>query len=478
MQRGAEADLPRTRKPTLVQARVGMTCLPFGLLSPKQRDARRKLRNPLVCSPHHYAALSLAAILREHTASRAGRRNADADTDMPGSSTGNNGVVATRARARTTRRRTRLLDLPDDVLRHVLRCLTRPVVGRCRAIPEGDVTGVQIPTLRAALPAAFTCKRMYRLLFGALDNLCLWRPSLEDAQLAALSRNAGLALRRLVLRGCALLTDDGVAALANSAPHLRAVDLSFCSLITDKGVEAVGRAASTALQKLLVRKCDQLGDPACAAIARCTALEVLDVSYCGLMTDDGVGKMVRGCGRTLKMLSLSHCTALTDSTLASIGEHCTSLTQLCARSLPRVTDVGFAALCAGIGHSAEGVDVLDCLSLTRDAVVRALRAHCTHIADTLERDTEWKTLEQVLVTTLRANIFIVHGCDPKNSRPTIHMVLVDNGDIVSANILSASTTDLSLLGVVLCKSYGNAFDESTKRRLTRRYGILPSMLAE
>jgi len=72
----------------------------------------------------------------------------------------------------------------------------------------------------------------------------------------------------------------------------------------------------------------------------------------------------------------------------------------------------------------------------------------------------------------------VHGWDPKSGRDTIHMVLVDNGDIVSANILSAGTTDLSLLGVVLCKSFGKSLDAHTKRSLTRNYGILPSMLAD
>lgn len=70
----------------------------------------------------------------------------------------------------------------------------------------------------------------------------------------------------------------------------------------------------------------------------------------------------------------------------------------------------------------------------------------------------------------------------KRTLPTLTrtraQVLLDNGDIHSANILSAGTTDLSLLGVVLCKSYGSSLDDATKQMLTRSYGILPSMLAE
>ncbi|CDF40930.1 unnamed protein product [Chondrus crispus] len=82
-----------------------------------------------------------------------------------------------------------------------------------------------------------------------------------------------------------------------------------------------------------------------------------------------------------------------------------------------------------------------------------------------------KTLEQVLVSTLRHNIFIVHGSDPMTSRSTVHTVLIDNGDIVSASLLNSGTTDLSLLGIVLCKSYGSSLDEDAKEMLEEDYGI-------
>lgn len=447
-----------------------MTCLPFSLLRtlyPKtKRITKRKNQPcPLVFWPRHYAAMSLAASLQN-----------------PRSSTSRNHLHLDEQQNNSTGRRDanikpdlKLLDLPDDVLQLILRCLTRPP----RApVVEGDVSGVQLATLRQALPVALTCKRLYALLYSTLDNVCLWSPNLVDDELEQLAVNAGEYLRRLVVRGCVKLTDKSVYALIRNAPRLRAIDLSFVREISDSSIEALCSSTCATLEKLLLRKCAKLTDRSLIAAANCTSLEIVDFSYCPLVTDLGVEALVAGCGNNVRLLSMSFCVLLTDSSLRSIGRHCFALQQLCARGLPRISDHGFERMCRGIGTCVEGIDVLDCTSLTRDPVVLALRAHCPKIAASVEKDTEGKTLRQILVTTLRANIFIVHGCDPKSGRDTIHMVLVDNGDIVSANILSASTTDLSLLGVVLCKSYGSSLDEETKNELTQKYGILPSMLAE
>ncbi len=446
-----------------------MTCLPFSLLRtlyPKtKRITKRKNQPcPLVFWPRHYAAMSLAASL-QNPRSSTGRNQFHHDEQVN---------IASKL-GTNVRPNLKLLDLPDDVLQLILRCLTRPPR---TPIVEGDVSGVQLATLRQALPVAQTCKRLHSLLYSTLDNVCLWSPNLEDAELKQLAKNAGPHLRRLVVRGCVKLTNDSVYSLTLYARRLRAIDLSFVCEVSDSAIETFCSSTSGTLEKLLLRKCNKLTDLSLIAAGKCTSLEIVDFSYCSLITDTGVDALVAGCGNNLRLLSMSFCGLLSDATLRSIGQHCSALQQLCARGLPKITDLGFATLCAGVGATVEGIDVLDCTSLTRDPVVEALRKHCPKIAGGAENDTEGKTLRQILVTTLRANIFIVHGCDPKSGRDTIHMVLVDNGDIVSANILSASTTDLSLLGVVLCKSYGSSLDEETKHELTQKYGILPSMLAE
>lgn len=312
-----------------------------------------------------------------------------------------------------------LLDLPDDVLQHVMCCLLQPASS---PLPEGDAAGVQMATLRDALPVSYTCKRLHRLLHASMENVCLWSQTLTDSALESFAGNAGSSLRRFVVRACTSLTDQGILSLVQRAPHLRSLDLSFVSAVTDASVVAVCASLSTSLRKLLLRKCVQLTDVSIKAISACSQLEVVDISYCTEVTDVGVGELVRGCGSSLLLLSMSNCKLLTDATLVAIGQHCRRLEQLCARGLPRITDDGFALLCRGIGWKVDGIDVLDCVSLTRDPVLSALREYCPRIAASIERETEAKSLRQILVTTLRANIFIVHGCDPKSGRDTIHMV--------------------------------------------------------
>jgi hypothetical protein len=83
----------------------------------------------------------------------------------------------------------------------------------------------------------------------------------------------------------------------------------------------------------------------------------------------------------------------------------------------------------------------------------------------------------IVISTLRHNIFIIKGADPGNGRQTVHTCVVDNGDIVSACILMAGTTDLSLVSLVLAKSYGSSLDEETVGMLSSSYGLPAELLA-
>lgn len=372
----------------------------------------------------------------------------------------------------------KLLHLPNDVLRYIMSMITHVRHDELREAGDAYASGVEVGSFRNALPLAYTCTKMLTIFYSSLDNLCLWSTSLSDNTLRSLCINASFDVKRLVLRGCEQLNDDGIHAVTAHLTQIRSVDLSFLPNITDSSVAALCTRRRKQLRKVLLRKCVQLTDVSVAALAHCRNLQVVDISYVPKVTDAGISLLAAGCGSNLRLLSISHNYRLTDISFRAIGLYCHNLTQLCARGLPLVSDRGFEALCENIGEQIEGIDVLDCVSLTRDPVLSCIRAYCPRVYANVYEDSDAKSLRQILVTTLRSNIFIVHGCDPVTGRDTIHMVLVDNGDILSANILSAGTTDLSLLGVVLCKSYGSALDDDTKAMLTRNYGILPSMLAE
>lgn len=365
-----------------------------------------------------------------------------------------------------------LLDLPPETLEHVM----RHVLGRAGAYAS---PAIGADALRAALPAGESCRAMGDAMSRAMDAVCMPPPATDDTHVGSLARRTGTALRDLVLRSCARVSDIGVLAVAAHATRLRAVDLSFVPGVTDRAVQSLCLSAAGTLTKVLLRKCERLTDLSADAIAGLAEPTVVDLSYVPHLTDAGVSSLAAGAGSTLRMLSIAHCPLLTDASLSSLGKSCSSLDQLCARALPKVTNAGFETLCAGVGLDIAGIDVLDCPGLTREGVLRSLREHCPRVCGQMpESGIETRSLRHIIVTTLRSNIYIVQGCDPASGRDTIHMLLVDNGDIVSANILSAGTTDLSLLGTVLCKGYGTSLDQETKEMLASDYGILPSMLSD
>lgn len=293
-----------------------------------------------------------------------------------------------RSSERTVKRNTSLLDLPDDVLDLIVRKVSRVV----SSPTDGTATGsdidrcfescVDVRGYARGVRLAKTCRSFSHQFFSSLDSLTL--PSVsrfDDAALKFIGKNVGRSMKRLVLRNCSLLSDQAVHTIASEMTELQALDLSFIPSITDDAIARLCRSLYKTLEKLLLRKCELLTEGSMTEIARCSKLRTLDLSYIGpAMSDSGMDAICHGCGPSLEYLAISHNSQLSDKSFASIGEHCTRLLQLCARCLPLVTDSGFAALCRGVGETARGLDVIDCRSLTKDAVVRAYRDYCRHIS--------------------------------------------------------------------------------------------------
>eukprot|EP00177_Eucheuma_denticulatum_P001608 GFKZ01002881.1.p1 GENE.GFKZ01002881.1~~GFKZ01002881.1.p1 ORF type:complete len:434 (-),score=30.92 GFKZ01002881.1:437-1738(-) len=368
-----------------------------------------------------------------------------------------------------------LLALPDDILHEIVTYVTHSFHD---SPAQGSLLVVEERSYIDAIALTETCTTLRRHFNAALDNVCFSSARVSDAVITSLAMRSAPVLKGLVLRGCEQLTDVSLASLAQHAHSLRALDLSFVNGVTDCGVAILCKATAQRLRKLLLRKCTGVGDVAMTGVAHCENLETLDISYCVNITDAGVTAVAKGCGQSLRLLAMSYNVRVGDVGLIALGEWCKGLIQLCARGLPKVSDLGFRKLCQGLGDSVEGIDVTDCTSLTRDSTLCALRSYCGKIYAHVMPGFSGKSLRQILVSTLRQNIFIVHGSDPNTGRDTVHTVLIDNGDIVSASLLSSGTTDLSKLGIVLCKSYGTALDDCTKMMLESDYGIPTGSLAD
>lgn len=86
-------------------------------------------------------------------------------------------------------------------------------------------------------------------------------------------------LRYLNTRACAPVTDATLLSLAVSCARLRSLDLGKCD-VTDEGLRQVARALP-GLRKLSVRGCQLVGDPGVLAVARsCRQLVTLNIAEC------------------------------------------------------------------------------------------------------------------------------------------------------------------------------------------------------
>lgn len=368
-----------------------------------------------------------------------------------------------------------LLSLPDDVLLHIVRFATHHHHENPSHPPQNVV---EFRSYAESVMLASVSQKMSELFYASLDNVTLACSNVTDRDIDMLARKAASALKRLVLRGSISITNASLRSLATHASQLRSIDLSFIRSVDASGLQPLCAAAGPRLRHILLRKCVAVDDNALKALTPCVNLHTLDVSYCPRISDDGMRHFVKHAGRSLRFFAIAHVSSLSDPAFSAIGKYCKSLVQLCARSLPFVTDIGFAELCKGIGETVEGIDITSCGSLSRDATLRALSDYCPRVYVHVMRESASRTLRQIIIGTLRQNIFIVHGSDPQSGKDTVHTVLIDNGDIVSASLLSSGTTDLSLLGIVLCKSYGSRLSDETKKMLENDYGIPTSALTD
>ncbi|KAI9812962.1 MAG: hypothetical protein M1832_006441 [Thelocarpon impressellum] len=173
-------------------------------------------------------------------------------------------------------------------------------------------------------------------------------------------------LRKLTLSYCKHVTDRSMAHLAvHAASRLEEVDLTRCTTITDQGFQHWSIYQFSRLQKLCLADCTYLTDNAIVYLTNAAkGLRELDLSFCCALSDTATEVLALGCPH-LSVLRLSFCgSAVSDSSLRSIGLHLLELRELSVRGCVRVTGLGVEAVVEGC-HNLEAFDVSQCKNLAR-----------------------------------------------------------------------------------------------------------------
>lgn len=198
-------------------------------------------------------------------------------------------------------------------------------------------------------------------------------------------------LKRLVLSYCKHVTDRSMAHLAVHAHgRLQSIDLTRCTTITDGGFQHWSIYKFVKLERLILADCTYLTDNAIVYLTNAAkGLRELDLvchtfpahlsleflfefkfanttqqSFCCALSDTATEVLSLGCPR-LSSLKLSFCgSAVSDSSLRSIGLHLLELKELSVRGCVRVTGVGVEAVVEGC-TVLQDFDVSQCKNLSR-----------------------------------------------------------------------------------------------------------------
>lgn len=176
-----------------------------------------------------------------------------------------------------------------------------------------------------------------------LRTLKLRGARITDRSLVLLARLHRL--RVLDLSHCSHFTDDGLRALTALHTTLENLNLKGCSLISDQGVAEL--MTLTVLNRLNVSRC-RITDVGLEHIGQWPSLRSLNVAACKGITDRGF------CAwrAPLKFLNLSGCSELTDAAVRNLARP--SLTNLNLSDCEQITDGALGCL-----HTCPELKTLD-----------------------------------------------------------------------------------------------------------------------
>lgn len=255
---------------------------------------------------------------------------------------------AASAAAETSENCTHWHDLPMELLVRVLTLVdNRTVVtasGVCRgwrdSVGQGihDLSfswcGQSVSNLVQSVAPKFPRLQLCRL------KRCM---HLSDAAIQTASRNWP-GLRTLELSDGVRLTDAALFALADGCPKLEKLDLSNCRNITEAGLLAIVQNCHN-LRHLNLWGCTDAGtDRVLQELAKhCTALQSLNLGWCGQISDKGILAFTRGCS-DLRVIDLCRCSLITDQSVSYLAEQCHYLCALGLSTCPNLTDASMYTL--------------------------------------------------------------------------------------------------------------------------------------
>ncbi|KAK8966462.1 hypothetical protein KSP40_PGU001226 [Platanthera guangdongensis] len=203
-----------------------------------------------------------------------------------------------------------------------------------------DVSNCRNLTDKGLVALAKRCRNLQSLQISGCRFI-------TDELLQAISQNCSR-LRELEVAGCFKITDSGIIRLLDGCREIKHLDVSKCGKIGDPGVSRIAETCSTSLKLLKLQDCCNVGGKSIFSLAEsCCNLETLVIGGCRYIPDESVKSLAQSCCGSLRILRMSWCSNITDSTLKCIFSNCRYLRALDIESCEKITDSAFEGLAGG-----------------------------------------------------------------------------------------------------------------------------------
>ncbi|XP_064606246.1 F-box and leucine-rich repeat protein 13-like [Liolophura sinensis] len=184
---------------------------------------------------------------------------------------------------------------------------------------------------------------------------------------------AGLSLRELNLTNCVRVGDMAMVNIHKRCQNLVYLKVCFCEHISEAGIELMGQMQSVVSLDISGSNC---GDQGLSALGNNFSLRDVSLSECSSITDLGLQKFAQQCKDVVR-LDLSHCVLLTDAALKNLAFCCRMINGLNLCGCKLLTDLSIQYL-SGVCHYIQSLDISGCCLITEKSL-KYLRRGCPQL---------------------------------------------------------------------------------------------------
>lgn len=209
-----------------------------------------------------------------------------------------------------------------------------------------------------------------------INNIIFNNTLIDGNALKTISELANIKLKKLSLSSCDQLNSQGIISMTKIQNTLVNLDLSSCTRLNNEALESICKNL-TNLESLIISKCSKITNEGVVHLAVVEKLKFLDIARCPYVTSDGIlngickikdSKMISlnissleldesviiaiaENFKNLRILNMSNCSSVTDTSIQAIFKHLTLLIALFIKGCKSLSDAALTGM--GMGKSAE-----------------------------------------------------------------------------------------------------------------------------